>query len=1325
MATEIAISAGGADAVSGSNVGLAFDGSTNIVITAHTSTTPTAENLITAANCTWEVLDVPKGTTFDAAWFNTNTASWPNVNTFPTVSNFVPDKEGTWFFRCTNSDGTVDEVVVGVRHQRTHIRVPAAGETTEANSTRGWAENRNDDLDTFDDLITSGGIQLCRFVSASAGAAGTLVQFNGATHDINPTSGAEEFVPDVEPAANNNPGIGRYLGVIKAKKDGSTTSIASGSLVWVSRSGMVEGSTAGILDLSAFSVGDSIYVGSNAGLPASSTDVDTATATLAGFVVRAENPGAMVVSPAHINNVLTTKSNSTDRDQQFVEVEIFEAPISGHNLFNISTDSSSARFGFVPYGGSANAPLDFPGARLQNKANVTDEENFLFNIALDERCIREGVGGGSDSNFMEYPLVLEVHAYCQDQNVGTAFPTLTGRVGFEYDGVANANATEATLVGISPVFNSVDAIGPDFGFGGSSSNKRQIIFRSSLILNTVDNTTAGQQQYYGAVSNDLDNLPAVFETAYDTPPVAFNGALGRSDSGAYDIIVTKVVLKALYPVKSRAKRLSFYEKQIPAAALVDTSQTFNGSNDGVLTYAASTVTGLHAANVLLSDGTGDDANDFSEASVSANLRGETAGVFCGFFPFDTRARKLVRNSTFGTDLRDLRFRAVCKFKRSSGTSGTIKLKLHTRSETKGKEFSSLSLTTGYDQVLEVTKTGSFVAATEADEYRTIVFDFPLSAANYSPNLSGIRFRLERVANSGETYKTVDNLADASTTEQAFCVSTVCLSEANLDITKDQANIFEEHLLLDRQIDYNDGALNLANWANTGSDVVGFKFTKGGSETLVVPINLDERYDEQSDLTVEIVGTVGGTTSSGTTSAGSTPGGQVSLQLQSAMSYVDDVVPGSFSTVSIVNVDTSTALTGSNLYRTIRHEFTVPFSQIAQASGIVDDNLSIPKENVRGNLYLKITRTDTTGPNTYLASSLDAYASVDKLPNADPYVDISEDSNYQILVPGGFRHDPQRDLLTSAYRHNWQFGVPLEFGFDLKEAAIGGLSTLTANNYTALMPSNFIGNTPLSTMGMATTFGPLTFVGQEVIGKHIPFSMVITAIHGFMGEIGTTRNVDGLENKIVNYGLDDDDAYIELNIVDMHNTGSAGVQQTGHYGDDHPGIVGFPFRIYPDATSNDGRAGIFRVTGSDLSNNESRYYGKTLPRVYLPADYKTSRQYMLAAYLFNNRTSARDFTTTVNSTIPVGSTTVQLADVSGLPEEGRITLSDGTASAEFFNYSSRYTSANTVTGASATTIEHGGGDPVRSEARREIISPIVDLNIEVAFLPNTTGNDLIY
>ena len=1234
MATHIAISAGGAAAADGSNVNLAFDGSSAIVVSAHSATPPAAGNLITAANCTWTVLDVPKGTAFDAAWFNTNTASWPNVNTFPTVTNFVPDKEGTWLFRCTNSDGTVDEVAVGVRHQRTNIRVPAAGETTEANSTRGWAESRNDDLDVFDDLVTSGGVQRCRFVSSGTGAAGTLVQFNGDTFDINPTSGATEFVPTVEPASNSNPGVGRYVGVIKAKKDGTTTSIASGSLVWVSRAGMVEGSTSNILDLSGFAVGDSVYVGSSAGLPASSTDVDTATATLAGIVVRAENPGAILVTPVSINNVLTTKASGTARDTQIVEVDIFEAPISGHNLYNTSTDSSSANRGFVPYGGSSNAPLDLPGARFQNKANAT--ESFLTSIAIDERCVREGASGGVSSNWMEYPLVLQVYGYSADHTVGTAVPAISAKLSWNFSGVAGNNTTEAQLSPVSVQFYS--PTGEDLVYGGSTSSRRELVFMSPLTIN-ASGTTSLDFPYYGNVGNDFDNLSAVAETAYDTPPCGVDLLLQRSDSGTFDIVITKVVLKALYPAKSRAKRLSFYEKQIPGAALVDST---NSTANGVINYGSSTGSGIGGAekggpfvNAFESDASGDDFNDFGKVSVSANMRGQTAATLVGYFPFDNRLRLNPSDTNAATQTRTLRLRTISKYKsENAGAHHKVKLKLTARGESSGEEFVATSVSSGKDYENSVEVTGAVL--TPEDDYRTIVHDFNIDADDFDPDIDGIRFKIERVVSGSDTYKTTDNKADtggSATEEEAFCISSVLLSERGISVSKAVANVFETSIPLERQIDYNDGASNMT----LNGECPGFLFTKGASETLVVPIVLDERYDEQSDLTVDITGYVTG-------AAGFTPGGSVTLRMTAASAYLDELVTA-FSAISDVSVDTSAALTGSNTQRILRHRFTVPFSTIAKAAGIPDANLSIPLENRRSCLYLKVSRADTDGPTSYLANHLSAVASINKVPNADPYVNISENASFDILVPGAYIHDQQRDILTTAYRHNWQFGLINEH----RETGGGGDGGIAAGKEAHLLPTSLLSNTPPTLLGILSTQGGVEVTGGERLGKHIPFSFVITAVHGYMisGQ-ASDRDSDGVNDEVNGHGIGPD-TFIELRIFEAPNSGNStnSFTQNEITSDNNPGVIGFPFKIFPNATATNKGGGIFRMVGSDLSTNANAHDGTTLPRIYLPQDYADERQYVLCA------------------------------------------------------------AVNNISGGS------------------QIVNPLVDLNIEVAFLPNTTGLDLIY
>ena len=288
---------------SGSNLGMIFDGLTNVTIAAFDDpATAVPGNLIAAANVTWELLNAPAGTAYNEAWFIAANAPAGLVGTNPLNSaagpspNFRPDIEGTWFFRCTNTltSDTID-FVVATNNVRTNTRIPAAGETTEADqdttnhayplgspSGQGWAKDRDYALDVFDDLTTSGGVQLCYWDGLGAAGApwatapaglksGAALALTGALRVINHTTGEE--VPVVGLADGNT--NFEYVGLFKADttgSDGSASSVNSARLIWVSRSGVVECGGSGVIDTSAATVGEIFYLSTVPGLSIAGND---------------------------------------------------------------------------------------------------------------------------------------------------------------------------------------------------------------------------------------------------------------------------------------------------------------------------------------------------------------------------------------------------------------------------------------------------------------------------------------------------------------------------------------------------------------------------------------------------------------------------------------------------------------------------------------------------------------------------------------------------------------------------------------------------------------------------------------------------------------------------------------------------------------------------------------------------------------------------------------------------------------------------------------------------------------------------------------------
>src|SRR3989304_312459 len=84
---------------------------------------------------TWSILDQPEGTI--------DSLSSTSIQN-PT---FTPKKEGSYLVRLIVNQGQPDEqrnaVVCSVRQLKTLRRIPAAGETIEADTARGWATDVN------------------------------------------------------------------------------------------------------------------------------------------------------------------------------------------------------------------------------------------------------------------------------------------------------------------------------------------------------------------------------------------------------------------------------------------------------------------------------------------------------------------------------------------------------------------------------------------------------------------------------------------------------------------------------------------------------------------------------------------------------------------------------------------------------------------------------------------------------------------------------------------------------------------------------------------------------------------------------------------------------------------------------------------------------------------------------------------------------------------------------------------------------------------------------------------------------------------------------
>lgn len=193
----------------------------------------------------WSILDQPPGATDSLS-----SVSLQN----PT---FTPKKEGSYLIRLLVNQGMVteqeDRVVCAVKQLKTLQRIPAAGETTEADSSDGWTTSENAMLRAMDALLSDPGIIVGVNASGGVRVKGEIVRAT-ASSVIKAGLPGQETVPGFSLAtAAVLAQIDELLAVVEGAPDG-TASVANGGLMkvrYIGRFSNVAGAPA---------VGDTVYV---------------------------------------------------------------------------------------------------------------------------------------------------------------------------------------------------------------------------------------------------------------------------------------------------------------------------------------------------------------------------------------------------------------------------------------------------------------------------------------------------------------------------------------------------------------------------------------------------------------------------------------------------------------------------------------------------------------------------------------------------------------------------------------------------------------------------------------------------------------------------------------------------------------------------------------------------------------------------------------------------------------------------------------------------------------------------------------------------------
>lgn len=171
----------------------------------------------------WSIIDQPAGTA-DAL------SSTSIIN--PTLT---PRKEGTYLLQLiVNGDvNYTSRVAVGIRHLKTRIRVPAAGETLEVGA-RGWAMHANETHALLDKFASNGHVIVAQIAGSSV-AINSVVQILDFATIKSGLPGEEQVPTATQALATSADVLVATLGLVLGPVDGSSSGspYTAGTLVRV------------------------------------------------------------------------------------------------------------------------------------------------------------------------------------------------------------------------------------------------------------------------------------------------------------------------------------------------------------------------------------------------------------------------------------------------------------------------------------------------------------------------------------------------------------------------------------------------------------------------------------------------------------------------------------------------------------------------------------------------------------------------------------------------------------------------------------------------------------------------------------------------------------------------------------------------------------------------------------------------------------------------------------------------------------------------------------------------------------------------------------